>query len=391
MPLLEPKSLIASARDLAGGLDDFGDQSFLEGLNALCHSLMSEARLSAMGADLMRDKLVGQLANRLRVEDYFRRIPEISREHIAAPLFIVGVPRTGTTKLHRLLAQDARFVWMSFWESQLPVPLAGETLEDPHIRRQQGQAMVDMMTQAMPQLMAIHPMDNDGADEEVMLMEHSMRSAFNAYANVPSYMKWLDAEDQAPAYRYLRRMLQFLQWQKRQRGPIGQRWVLKAPHHLLRMQVLLDEFPGAQVILTHRDPAQSIPSLASFIHVLRCIYSEHAEPASAGCEWSDIMQRAQRHTMSVRKAHPNATRTFADVDFRDTVSNPIQVLEQVYRFIDLDLDLDQRAVMRQWLAEDAKTHLGGHDYRCETYGLSVKDLHEQFGDYIADHLPHLAA
>ena len=269
-------ALLAEARSSTGGLDDFGDARFMPALHRLCDSLDREAKLSPTGVYLMRTKLISQLVNRLRLEDYFKQHPEIADEVIAAPVVIVGLPRTGTTKLHRLLSRDPRFHWMAWWESIYPVPFAGETLQQPSARIAQARSDVQAMTTAMPKLTAIHPMDADAADEEVMLMEHSFLSAFNAYADVPSYMQWMDAQDQRPAYAFLKRMLQFLQWQKRQRGITAERWVLKAPHHLLRMGVLLDEFPGARVIQTHRDPKSSIPSIASFIHTLWCIYSDNA-------------------------------------------------------------------------------------------------------------------
>ncbi|HVT34103.1 MAG TPA: sulfotransferase, partial [Nevskiaceae bacterium] len=311
-----PGQLLQNASAAAGGLSDFGDDSFREGLAVLCDSLSREAGLSEMGVAILQQKITGQLANRLYVEDHFRRHPEIAREEVTAPLVIVGLPRTGTTKLQRLLSRDPRFWFMYFWESQFPVPLPGETLKEPKARIGAAREMVSMMTQVMPKLMAIHPMDADEADEEVMLMEHSFLSAFNAYAYVPSYTRWLDRQDQAPAYAYLKRMLQFLQWQKRQRGISGQRWVLKSPHHLLRMDALLRAFPGVQVILTHRDPVQSIPSIASFIHTLWGIYATDASAQAAGAEWSALMKRALEHTMAVRRTAPGQ---FLDVQFRDTV------------------------------------------------------------------------
>lgn len=387
--LLEPQSLLEEAQSQAPGLHDFGDPVFRTGLDVLCDSLNREAKLSELGVTLIRQKLVMQLANRLRIEDHFARHPEIAAEVIAPPLFIAGIPRTGTTKLHRLLSCDRRFWWMAFWESQFPVPFPNETLEQPDARRQQGQQLVEMMTTAMPKLLAIHPMENEAADEEVMLMEHSLLSAFNAYADVPSYMRWLDASDQTPAYRYLQRMLQFLQWQKRRRGIEAQRWVLKAPHHLLRTRVLLNAFPGAQVILTHRDPLQSIPSIASFVHTLRAIYSNDADPAVAGREWSDIMRRAQLHTMEVRDTMPDGT--FIDVDFHDTVRAPMAVVERLYAFIGWPLSDALRATMQRWLDADAQTHAGGHDYSPEQFGLTQDGIRRDFEAYCRRHLPALAA
>ena len=380
---LEPHSLLAEARTQAGGLSDFGDPSFHAGLEALCAALNFQAQLSATGAAIFRQKLVTQLANRLHVEDWFARHPEIANEPIEAPLVIVGLPRTGTTKLHRLLSRDPRFSWMNFWESQFPVPFPGESLQDPAPRIDAARQMVDLMTTAMPRLAAMHPMYAEEADEEVMLMEHSFMSAFNAYAHVPSYDAWLDAQDQTPAYAYLRRMMQFLQWQQRRRGKTPGRWVLKAPHHLLRMHLLHQQFPGAQVILTHRDPVSSIPSIASFIHTLWCIYSDAADPKAAGAQWNALMRRALQHTMQVRQTAPAQ---FLDVNFRDTVQQPLHAVQRIYDFIGWTQDATARTRMESWLVADANAHQGGHDYKAETFGLSEVQIRQDFADYIARHL-----
>lgn len=380
---LTPDALLAEAREQTGGLRDFGDARFRPGLEALCTALNTEARLSEMGAGIFRQKLVTQLANRLRVEAAFSAHPEIANETVDAPVVIVGLPRTGTTKLHRLLSRDPRFSWMAFWESQFPVPFPGEALAAPTARIQAAREMVDMMTTAMPKLTAIHPMNADEADEEVMLMEHSFMSAFNAYADIPGYDRWLDAQDQTPAYDYLRRMLQFLQWQQRQRGKTPGRWVLKAPHHLLRMHLLLKVFPGVQVILTHRDPVQSIPSIASFIHTLWGIYSAEANAHAAGRTWHDLMHRALYHTMDVRQTAPGQ---FLDVDFRDTVKQPMAVVEKIYDFIGLPRDADAEARMRAWLVEDEKTHQGGHDYSAPQFGLTDDGIRDAFAEYRAQHI-----
>ncbi|MGH8541320.1 MAG: sulfotransferase family protein [Stenotrophobium sp.] len=378
-----PEQLLKDASAATGGLSDFGDASFRAGLDALCTALDKEAQLSEMGATIMRQKITAQLMNRLRVEDYFTRHPEIATEKIASPLVIVGLPRTGTTKLHRLLSRDPRFWWMSFWESQFPVPFPNETLQKPTARIAEARGMVTMMTQAMPKLLAIHPMDADEADEEVMLMDHSFLSAFNAYANIPGYTAWLDRQDQTPAYLYLRRIMQFLQWQKRQRGISGERWVLKAPHHLLRMDILLRVFPGVQVIQTHRDPAQSIPSIASFIHTLWGIYSSKADPIAAGHEWSALMNRALRHTMAVRKQAPSQ---FLDVRFQDTVKQPMDVARRIYEFIGWPLAPDAESAMRAWLVKDEKSHQGGHDYGPEQFGLSADQIRSDFAEYCERHI-----
>lgn len=383
MSIFDPVALKAEASVAAGGLADFGEASFEPALQQLCTALEHEGKLSDMGRDLLKQKIVGHLASRLRIEDYFRRFPEIATEAVAPPLVIVGLPRTGTTRLQRLLSRDGRLYSMLFWESQFPVPLPGETLEAPAVRIATARGIVDYMVQAMPKLLAIHPMAAEEADEEVMLMEHSFLSAFDAYANIPSYVAWLDEQDQAPAYRFLRRSLQFLQWQKRKRGITARRWLLKTPHHLLRMDVLLKVFPGVQVIQTHRDPVQSVPSIASFIHTLWCIYSSSADATAAGRAWSERMRRGLEHTMKVRARSPGQ---FLDVQFADTVQRPLEVVKRIYEFIGWPLTPEAETAMKQWLVEDEKARVGGHDYAPEDYGLSEAQLRKDFAHYRARHV-----
>jgi len=383
---LQPSVLLDNAKTMAGGLQDFGAPSFHAGLEQLCHALNKEARLSESGVATFEQKLTAQLANRLWMEDAIRRHPEILDEVIAPPLIIVGLPRTGTTKLHRLLSRDPRFYWMAFWESQMPVPLPGEAVDDPAPRMEQGQAIVDMMTSAMPELMAIHPMENEEADEEFMLMEHSFLADFNAYAHIPGYMDWLVQQDEQPAYQLLIRMLQFLQWQKRQRGLTAQRWVLKAPHHLHRMGLLLNTFPGACVVQTHRDPVESIPSIASFVNTLHGIYSDAPDPVAVGQSWSARMRTGLEHTMAVRE-QAEGNHVFVDVAFKDTVTQPMQVLERIYQAIGWAPDDQAAKAMTKWLEADAEQHAQStHRYRPEDFGLTANGLQTDFAAYIERHL-----
>lgn len=210
-----------------------------------------------------------------------------------------------------------------------------------------------------------------------------MLSAFDAYANIPSYSDWLAKHDQTPAYRFLSRMLQHLQWQKRARGVEGRRWVLKAPHHLQRMNVLLDVFPGAQVIQTHRDPLRSIPSIASFIDTLWRIYSDAADPAEGGRTWSERMRRGLDQTMRVRETAPGQ---FLDVRFHDTVKQPLDVVRRIYDFIGWDLTPEVLGRMRTWLIEDEKSHGAAHEYTPEQFGLSQAQIERDFATYRARYI-----
>ena len=334
---------------------------------------------------MMRERLVGQLVNRLIMEDYFKRFPEIHQIQIDDPLVIVGLPRTGTTMLQRTLAVDPRFYSAAWWETRYPAPLLGEGPQDAATRIELAKAEVAQTIEAIPQILSIHPMNATLCDEEFMLMEHSFLCAMDAYADVPSYTAWLDQQDQRPVYTQLKKMLQFLQWQKQQRGePQGQRWLLKAPQHLHTLEILLSVFPGAQVILTHREPAQTIPSMASMAHTLWKIYSDTPDPLSTGRQWNTRMARGIHHTMHVRDAQ-DATR-FLDIHFADTVSQPMEVLEKVYQFAGLPFTEKARADAQQWLASNGREKRAGHDYSLQTFGLSEQQMQTDYAQYRARHL-----
>src|SRR6185436_11162743 len=229
---LDEASIVAEARAKAG-LNDFGDESFREPMRVLLAALDREAGLVDFGRAAQRGRIVDLLVNRLRAEDAFRRHPEILDEEIGAPIVIVGLPRTGTTLLHRTLAQDPRLYSVRWFECRYPARIPGGGTGDADPRIPQAKAEVQAMLDGSPALAAIHPLDAMAADEEILLLEQSFLSTVpESAANVPSYGRWLDAHDQAPAYRYLRKLLQLLQWQKRQLGERAERWVLKTPHHL---------------------------------------------------------------------------------------------------------------------------------------------------------------
>lgn len=385
---LNPDDLERAALDDAAGPKDFGDPHYRKGLEMLCASLNSEAKLSPFGRDLLQHKLTELLVNRLRIEAFFKQHPEIENEIIAPPVVIVGLPRTGTTLLQRVLSCDPNLYAMHWWESRYPVPFPGEDLKNPVERMERARGEVKVMVDAMPKLMAIHPMDADQADEEVMLMEHSFMSSFNAYAHVPSYMNWLHGSDETPAYNYLKRVLKFLQWQKRQRGIVAKRWVLKAPHHLLRMALLLREFPGAQIIQTHRDPVDTIPSIASFIDTLWRIYSNDVYSEAAGQEWNTLMARAFHHTMDVRAKNPTP---FFDVRFIDTVKKPFEVVRAIYAHTGMTLTPQAEQAMQQWMEHNRRDTRAAHDYNPADFGLSEAQLKRDFADYRSRHIEATAA
>lgn len=376
---LEPRALLAAASRHHGGLTDFGDPSYRPALDMMLKSLREEANLSATGKVLFARRVEESLGNRLILEDYCRRYPQILEERIEEPVVIIGLPRTGTTLLHRVLARDPRFYTAAWWETRFPAPLSEDDLVHPARRIEMARAEIRMIVEGLPELLAIHPFDAELPDEEVILMEHSFLSAIDSYGDVPGYMAWLWQQDQTSAYTYLKKQLQFLQWQKRQRGVTAARWLLKAPHHTHLMPTLFKVFPDARVIQTHRDPLQTIPSMGSFAFTLWRIYSDHADPARAGRQWSDKFARGLRNAMIYRDG-ASADR-FMDVWYLDAVTQPLAVAKAVYSFIGMPWSVEAERRMLVWLQQSGRERRPAHEYSYEKLGLSAEQLKRDFADY----------
>jgi len=374
----ELESILAEARDKTG-LDDFGDDSFREPMERLLRSLEEEAALSPTGRAMQRARVVGLLVNRLRAEDHFKRFPEILEEEIREPLVIVGLARTGTTMLHRMIAADPRIISLLWWESRNPAPFPelGDDGRDPRIV--DAEAEVAAMIEGAPDLVAMHPIEAEQPDEEIMLLEHSFFSTNpEAFVNVPSFGAWLDEQDQTPGYVYLEKLLQLLQWQKKRTGGTGERWVLKTPHHLGFVDLLFKVFPDVRIIQTHRDPVQTIPSLASLIHAIRILGSDEADPRVAGRQWSDRMSRALHRCMEVREAHEDR---FIDIWFQDAMRDPLAQIRRIYDFADMELTAEAEARMRQWTVDNARDKRVAHSYTLEQFGLSEDGVRRDFAAY----------
>ncbi|MCB1855788.1 MAG: sulfotransferase [Halieaceae bacterium] len=372
--------VVADARAV-DGLHEFGDEDYREPLERILWSLEQEAQLNDVGRSVLRQRMVDILATRLRVQYYLQRFPEILEEQIVEPLFIVGLPRTGTTMLHRTIAADHRMQAPLWYEVRYPSPAPDwDFTAAGDARIGLAQAEMAAMLEANPELLAIHPMDALGPDEDIMLLEQSFYS-FNtqAYANIPSFDAWLEEQDHTPGYRYFYRLLQFLQWQKRHTGQGGQRWVLKAPHHLHYMDLVFKVFPDAKVVQSHRDPVETLPSLTSLIAGVWTIYSDVADPVEAGRQWSRKFARGMRHTMQVRERL--GEEAFLDLWFADTVSRPLGEIHRIYDFLGMELTGDARAEMARWQAFNRREMRPPHAYALRDYGFTEAGLKAQFQPY----------
>jgi hypothetical protein len=362
------------------GLDDFGPDEFLEPLRHLLEAWASEAGLHEIGRMTQRARIVDSLVTRLSAQDHFARHPEILEEEIVAPYVVVGLARTGTTMLHRLLAADPGVNAVLWWECRNPAPFPGSDWrrEDPRIA--QARAEVEMILETQPVLASIHPWDAEGPDEEIMLLEHAFVSHVpESSANVPSYRAWVDTQDWQPAYDWMKKLLQFLQWQKKESGRAGERWVLKAPVHLGYMDALFATFPDARVIQTHRDPVETIPSVASMYHALWGLATDASDPQVVGAQVCERWAWALRRCLASR-ARIGEER-FLDVWYRDVVDDPMAQVRRIYDFVERELTPEVEEAMARWRGEHSRGGRPAHEYAMERFGLTEHGICEAFAAY----------
>jgi hypothetical protein len=372
------------------GLSDYGTDPFREPLSILLRSLREEAPLSELGRTMLRARVVESLETRLQTEDWVARHPEILEEEVEAPLVVVGQARTGSTMLQRVLGSDPRHHAGLWWEVRFPAPFPGTRWEEPDPRIPRAEAEVAAILQADPGQAAIHPWDAQAPDEEIMLLEHTFLSFVpEAFADVPSYRAWITEQDWTPAYVYLHKFVQFLQWQKRQRGEVCERWVLKAPNHLGFIDTLFEVFQGARIVWTHRDPIETIPSAASMNHHLWEIYCDEADPHEAGRQWKERMAWTTQRCLESRSRLPEDC--FADIWFRDALTRPIEEIERVYEIFGIEMTPEARAAMEGWVRNNPRNKRPAHQYTLEDFGFTEEEIFRDFADYRERFiLPHLS-
>lgn len=385
---LDADALLSQASQQLG-LENFGDESFREPFEVLVTGLEQEANLNAVGRFVQHERVLNTLKNRLRLSEYLRLYPEILDEEIIAPAVIVGLPRTGTTMLHRVLASDDRFFAPLWYEVRNPAPFMDW---DPHAedpRLVLAKAEVAALLESNPEIAAIHPMDPLGADEDILLLEHSFYSTVpNAFCNLPTYQKWLLANSNQPGYDYLKVLLQCLQWQKKKRSgePETKKWLLKTPHHLHFMDCLLSTFPDAQIIQTHRDPIHTIPSISSFNYNLWITQADHVDASLVGRSWSRLFARGMHHAMQVRRQN---SEQFIDIGFQTLLQNPIETSKSIFDFIGVETTEESLAAMQKHREENQRDSRPAHEYSLEDFGFTEQGIKDDFSLYrneFADYL-----
>ncbi len=376
--LLQPDYLIAQARAQTG-LEDFGEPALDEPLAILTSALATEAALTGFGEKTWHERILNFLTGRLRAQYWFNHHPEILDEQIGSPLVILGLARTGTTLLHRLIASDSRFYSTAWWEGRYPVPAADDM--DGSKRIQAATAEMNAILKASPELRSIHPWDPLGADEDNHLLDLTlMGTTHEALACVPSFHAWIANQDMRPAYTYWRKMLQLLQWQKKLRGmPPAQRWVLKTPVHLGYVDILTEMFPDASFIQTHRDPLSTIPSYASMVYSLWAGVSATPDAVEAGRQSSATLERNLNNCLAARARLP--AQRFFDVDFRETVSDPIGLVDRIYQHLGLPMTDIAKSGILAYMANNPREKRPSHNYTLAQFGFTEEEIKRRFRAY----------
>jgi len=369
--------LLAEAVE-ATGLSDFGDDGFGEGLGRLTDALGAEADLTGLGTQILALRLRTLLANRLRVEDEYRRHPDIDDGEVEGPVVIIGLPRTGTTALSQLVAADPRIRSLRLWESGDPVPPPERDTEDSDPRIAATERGLAAMYEAFPRMASMYFQTATGATECQDLLGMEFRTAhFDGMAHVPTYTRWVVDCDMGRAYRYHRRVLRLLQWHCPPRL-----WHLKTPVHMLALDRLVETYPHARFLWTHRDPAAVMGSVCSLVAYTRSWVSDRDDSATLGAEQAELWAEALERAMAFR-AEAGEQR-FADVVFDQLNDDPVGTVGRAYRRLGMDLDDDAARRMEDWaLANRRGTH-GTHEYSVDGFGIDTGAVRERFAFY-TDH------
>lgn len=379
---LEKDDLIRRARKITG-FKDFGSTFNEEPIERLLWSLNEEADLHPAGRFVSRERLVSLLNIRLRAEHYFKKFPEILEQELYPAWIIVGLQRTGTTKLHRLLATDPDHRVIPSWEVINPIPLTrpGEVITDPagawgdSSRLKLAHTAVKAVQFMSPGFFAIHPIDPVQPEEDILLLDVSFLSTTpEAITHVPSYASWLEQTDQSEAYAYAVKLLKFLQWIRP-----AKRWVLKTPHHLEFPDLIEKHFNEVHFLWPHRNIYESVPSFLSMVTYNRLMFSDQVSVTEVANHWVRKTGYMLDRALTFR-SQPGHERLFTDIWYQDLVGNSMEELGKIYRLNGgLNSGLEERFLRHE--KEHPHQKHGVHRYSLADFGLTEQDVDRHTSHY----------
>ena len=373
---LEREALLQQARERAG-LADFGDEWFFEPMDHFIEASNREGRLTPAGRASTTEVIVKGLVSRLRMVEDIKRHPEILDEKVDVAGIILGLPRTGSTIFQRLLASAPGMTGLRWYEAQNFAPFPGEERGNPVERRAYAQAMIDGWLQLSPELASIHPLEPDAPDEEILVLGQMFVSTMIEGMNyVPSFTRWLNTYDQSKGHEDLKTILKYLQWQDPSRK--GRKWILKSPSNLPYAEVAAKAFPDALLIMTHRDPLQTVPSYVSMQAALYKL-SASLTDAEVGAFWFPRLVEWMRMFEAARERI--GEHRFIDIDYREVGKEPMAQAERVLSRMGIPVDAQLEEVLAEFLAGNKREQRPMHDYSLERFGLDEEAIKREFATY----------
>lgn len=357
----------------SAGLSDWGDIPFQEGFERLIASINEDANLSHQGRFVLNQHFHRLLCNNLKLVEREKRHPEIRQTELKPPLFIVGCPRTGTTLLHSLIASMPRFRALQYWELLFPVAPEGR---DKRIK--QAQWFTWGIDRLAPKMAAIHQLEARAPEECCFIFDHLfLDSVHHLVFDVPDYIEWYDRHDHAPSYRFHRRMLQHYAWPDESR-----RFALKAPRHLYCLESLMNEYPGAAIVWTHRDPAEAVPSLCSLSETARRIVSRRIDLERIGELCLHHFDRDARAGHAAR-THANASQVI-DVSYRRLIEAPEETVCEMMNRCGIALSNEDIEALRAKISNEQNRKRPRHRYDAGRYGLSEEGIRSKLNWYLTE-------
>ncbi|WP_109777613.1 sulfotransferase family protein [Mycolicibacterium chubuense] len=371
---LKSDALHAAARQ-ATGLDDFGADDYRERLDIYLGSLADLDDMHAPGRVNFFSQLTQWLTNRLLLTDLLRRHPQIHDIELAPPVVIAGLPRTGTTHLHNMLAAGPTFRTMQYWESVEPFPLPAEDGVEPDPRRARMELAVSMMDLLIPHFRSMHEMTTDHVHEEIQLLANDFSTMLmETLAHVPAWRDHYLRSDQTPHYEYLRTQLQAMQFL---RG--GRRWLLKSPQHLEQLPVLDRVFPGVVVVCTHRDPVPVVLSMLAMVVYAARMYSAAPPVETIAAAWVDRLELML--AALIRDRDLIGSGRSVDIRFDDFMTDEVGTAERVYQLAGEPMTHEARAAIDAYLVAHQRNRFGRVVTSCEMFGVEEQDLRRRFTPY----------
>ncbi len=357
------------------GLSDFNEDGFREGLQALIRAANNNDNIHIFGKSILRSVILHALENRLKIQNFIKQNEGLSNIEIVKPLFVIGLPRTGTTLLFNLLSLDSSSRWLSNWEACTPAP-GGDNKCDVEYRKKYADKNNRSIHYFLPELKKKHETHPESPEECNHLFLNSFESEILWYCHdISSYQEWLKDKDRMVSYGFYKNQLKVLQAQSAKK-----RWLLKCPLHLNSMDALLSVFPDANIVQTHRDPAEVIPSACSLQATVRNISSRKIDYKKIGIDTAEFLSDSLSSSMQVRKS--GKSKQVFDVCYKQLITDPKSVIQSIYQYFDYELDYQTKEKIDQYMVKNKQHKNGVHRYSLEQFFIDRNYVNTKFADYM---------